>query len=346
MKQTVFHNSIQKLLWVRPDSIGDAVLSASMLPLLKKRFGEAEIHVVCQHSLRDFYEACPYIDKIIDFKQEKLLNSQGYREELVQKLTKNNYSLSLNSVRSPTTITDFFQRHNRARNKIDFNSVVNNHPSPRLELESHKDFIDALGCASGLLKPLVWISDSATSFAEELFKKHNLDPSQTVVLSPGVQFSPRLYNHYCKALESLCREESLTVIVIGMERDRPIVSNNLRNFTGKTVDLVGKTSILEMVAIIKKSRMLVGGDSAAAHVACATGTPNAIVLGGGHYRRFFPYSSLTYCAVLHLDCFGCDWVCRFDRPYCVQGVAPQTLEKAVRGAFELGDKRIYFQESL
>ena len=147
-------------------------------------------------------------------------------------------------------------------------------------------------------------------------------------------------------MESLCEEEDLTVVVVGTEKDRPTVNANLKNFKGKVVDIVGKTSILQMAAIIKKSRLLVGGDSAAAHIACAVETPNAIVLGGGHYRRFFPYSKWTYCAVLYLDCFGCDWGCKHPRPYCIQNVSPQTLEAAVRNAWSLKGEQITFQKSL
>lgn len=335
-----------KILWIRPDSVGDAVLSASMLRYISARYSKHKIHVVCQRHLRPFYEECPYISQIIDFEQEKLISSQGYREKLAAKLRKNNYILSLNSVRSPTNITDFFQEYNGARSKIDFNSSVSNYPSPRLELESHKDFLDSLGCVAGPLDPIVWIPNSCTSFAERIFQENHLDPSRTVVLAPGVQFSPRLYNHYCRALEPLCNEEDLTVIVVGIERDLPVINENLKNFKGKVVDTVGKSSVLEMTALIKRSRLLVGGDSAAAHLACAVGTPNAIVLGGGHYRRFFPYSRWTYCAVLHLDCFGCDWVCKHSRPYCIQDVSPKTLEIAIRNAWHLKGDQITFQESL
>lgn len=327
--------------------MGDAVLAASMLSPVRKRFGEAEIHVVCQAHLYDFYAACPYVTKTIGFDQQKLLDFSHYREELATLLGVQNYDLSLNSVCSPTFITDFLHSNNGAQIKIDYKTVVKNSPVDQLEIKRHGNFIRSLGCpVTEDLSPLVWIPHHVETFAEKIFKKNNLKTSNTIVLAAGVQFSPRLYDHYCEALESLCKEEDLTVIVVGTERDRLVISNNLRNFTGKVVDLVGKTSILEMAAIIKKSRMLVGADSSAAHIACAVETPNAIILGGGHYRRFFPYSPLTYCAVLHLDCFGCDWVCKFDRPYCIQDVAPQTLEKAARGAFELSDKKIYFQESL
>ena len=340
------------MLWIRPDSIGDAVLSASMLHPIALKFKNFKIHVICQNFLKDFYEQCPHVDKIISFEKEKLLNDDTYRKHIIDKLLKNNYALSVNSVRSPDAITFFLQDYNGAKKKIDFwslfigNCYVKNFGSPRLELESHQDFLEALGCRGDSLRPTIWIPNESVSFANELFKKNNLEPSRTVVLAAGVQFSPRLYGGYCHALQSLAEEEDISVIVVGTERDRPIINDNLKNFKGKVINIVGKSSILETAAIIKKSRLLVGGDSSAAHIACAVETPNAIVLGGGHYRRFFPYSKWTYCAVLYLDCFGCDWACKYNKPYCIQNVSPRTLESAIKNAWKLKGDQITFQESL
>ena len=58
------------MLWIRPDSIGDAVLSASMLHPIALKFKNFKIHVICQNSLKDFYEQCPHVDKIISFEKE------------------------------------------------------------------------------------------------------------------------------------------------------------------------------------------------------------------------------------------------------------------------------------
>ena len=372
-------SSVERILWVRPDSIGDNVLSASMLPHIKEKFKKAEIHVLCQSHLYDFYTACPYITEVIGFDQQSLLTHVQNRNELLDFLHSKRYDISINSVYSKSNITDFLSVNTGAQIKITHmalpstytemsavdlynnshdilvSSPLSDRPTENMhELERHQFFMKALGCDEYTdPAPLIWIPAHAEMRAEKIFEKNGLDPSKTVVLSPGVQFSPRLHYHYCEAIEPLCKDEDLTLIVIGMERDRPVINRNLHNFKGKIVDLVGKTSLLEVAAIIKRSRMLVGSDSSPAHIACAVGTPNAIVFGGGHCNptkpligRFFPYSSLNYCAVLHLDCFGCDWVCKFNRPICVRDVRPETLKRAIMGAYNRSEKKIYFQESL
>jgi len=92
---------------------------------------------------------------------------------------------------------------------------------------------------------------------------------------------------------------------------------------------------------------MVGGETGLAHMACAVGTPNVVVLGGGHFGRFMPYSPLTTCAILPLLCFQCDWKCPYDRAHCVKDLAPEVVTRAIRTALDApSDKpRIVSQES-
>jgi len=53
--------------------------------------------------------------------------------------------------------------------------------------------------------------------------------------------------------------------------------------------LAGKTTIAQLVELIRNASLLIGNDSAAIHMAAATQTPSVCILGGGHYGRFLPY---------------------------------------------------------
>ena len=369
MKNTKTPTDIKKILWVRPDGVGDATLAASMLPLLRERFKQSEIHVVCRSPLYNFYAECPHIDKVIAFNLDRFLNYEPYRIQLTSLLAQNKYGLCLDSSRSPTFVTQFLIENSGAEVKINYGQAIGEtapsrphmYHGPHIsELKSHKNFINKIGCnAKEELNPLIWIPHHTEVFADKIFEENNLKRSNTIVLAPGCggrtwcvsdhEVSPpsnRDYDHYGEALEAICKEKDHTLLLVGAHKDLPAIRRNLRNFNGKTVDLVGKSSILEMAAIIKRSCLFVGPDSGAAHLACAVGTPNAIILGGGEYGRFFPYSPVTYVATLPLDCFGCLWDCKFDHPYCIDNVLPKTLEEAIRGALESSDKKTYYQKSL
>lgn len=72
-------------------------------------------------------------------------------------------------------------------------------------------------------------------------------------------------------------------------------------------------------------------DSSPAHLAVAVNTPTVCVIGGGHYKRFFPYGDpkLFRAATEELDCFYCDWKCKFDTPLCVKDISVSTVVREI-----------------
>jgi ADP-heptose:LPS heptosyltransferase len=72
-------------------------------------------------------------------------------------------------------------------------------------------------------------------------------------------------------------------------------------------------------------------DSSPAHLAVAVNTPTVCVIGGGHYKRFFPYGDpkLFRAATEELDCFYCDWKCKFGTPFCVQDIPVSTAIREI-----------------
>jgi len=83
---------------------------------------------------------------------------------------------------------------------------------------------------------------------------------------------------------------------------------------------------------LRRCRLYVGAESAGAHMACALGIPNVVLLGGGHFGRFMPYSPLTSAVVLPMDCFGCNWRCKYDTAHCIASVDPKVLDAAIANA--------------
>jgi len=83
-----------------------------------------------------------------------------------------------------------------------------------------------------------------------------------------------------------------------------------------------------------------------AHIACAVGTPNVILLGGGHFGRFMPYSGLRPLLHFHLIAFGCDWKCKYKNPYCVNQINHSLLTQAIKDAVNnpAGKPKVYIQK--
>jgi ADP-heptose:LPS heptosyltransferase len=99
-------------------------------------------------------------------------------------------------------------------------------------------------------------------------------------------------------------------------------------------DHVGRTSIDGYVELLSRAAVVVCNESSALHIAAALRRPVVAVVGGGHYGWFAPYppSAAPHARALsvQMDCFGCNWVCRFPRETdgsvrCVNAITEATL---------------------
>lgn len=345
------HEDTERLIWLRTDSIGDTILSASMLPHIREHYSDASITVVCQEHIAEFYEACPYVDDILPFNRRRALSDAGYLDSLLSRLKDIRADLLLNSVYSRDPLTDFLALGCKARRTVALEGDLSNMTSEardrnnriysqviaspgdwKGELERHRDFLAGIGITAPNLAPVAWVTPEDTAWADELFKSKALDPEKTIVLFAGAQYAVRLYEGYGNALKHVCQDHDFAIIALGREEDGPINLRNLEHAGARCVNLCGQTTIRQSAAIIGRCRLAVGAETGLAHLACAMNTPNAILLGGGHFGRFMPYSRLTAIACLPLNCYGCNWKCRYSRSHCVADLEPHVLEQAILSA--------------
>jgi ADP-heptose:LPS heptosyltransferase len=343
-------SQVKKVLWVRTDAIGDNVLSVAMLPLIQQKFPNASITVICQKQSEWLYRACPSVKSVEVFDRDQAYRDENYRMQMIQRLKEEKFDVAMNSVYSREPLTDMITIGSQAKSRIAFDShhcnlmtlasrddcnkfytkLIPGGAAHAPELSRHADFLRSIGIAPRELMPKVWLSNDDESYADECFRKEGFDSQKTIILFAGSQWQEKIYSRYGEALSVLCQENGFSIIAVGTASEYEINQNNL-NATGvRSLNLCGKATLGQAAALVKRCRLAVGADSAMAHLACAVGTPNVVLLGGGHFGRFFPYSELTSVVCLPLECYGCSWSCKYSTPHCTQDIDPKVVEEAAR----------------
>jgi ADP-heptose:LPS heptosyltransferase len=87
------------------------------------------------------------------------------------------------------------------------------------------------------------------------------------------------------------RELGLNVILAGGSSDVADAEEYASMNDGPLLNLVGRTSLCELLSVIAGARMIVSNDTSAPHFAMAVGTPAVVLYNGNHYGRFVPYPS-------------------------------------------------------
>ncbi|NWF75121.1 MAG: class I SAM-dependent methyltransferase, partial [Nitrospirae bacterium] len=336
------------ILFIRTDSIGDNVLAMSMLPYIRQKYPYTKITVLCQKHIAELYESCPHIDEIITFDRIRCYQDESYRNEILAKVQALNSDIALNSVYSREPLTDFFTIGSNAKERIGFkgdhcniqpqvwaennkyySKLLETEVTYKTELERHRDFLKGLGIEAPQLQPIIWLTPEDEKFAEEFFRENKLDPEKTIALFTGVQQNTRFYEYYGEALKDALKDEKFTLIAFGAAEDRAINQSNLDATRMYSINLSGELTIRQTAALMKKCRLAVGAETGLAHIACAVGIFNIILLGGGQFGRFMPFSFLTSVVCLPLECYKCSWYCKYHRVYCIRDILPEVFSYAI-----------------
>ena len=126
-------------------------------------------------------------------------------------------------------------------------------------------------------------------------------------------------------------------IICGGLEERDTAAALMAAAKGNWLDMTGKTTLPQLIELIRQARLVLSNDTGAAHIAARCGIPAVVILGGGQWGRFFPYPSSAavakpYTADHRMDCFKCNWRCvqkhQPDTPYpCVANVEVSAVTK-------------------
>jgi ADP-heptose:LPS heptosyltransferase len=226
---------------------------------------------------------------------------------------------------------DNISEEDRASFRAQYTQIIPTPDAHQPELARHADFLKGLGIEATNLNPIVWTTPEDEALADAFFQHQELKPARTIAVFPGAQYQMRVYNRYAESLKKL---DGFRFLIFGDATQNHLAEELEQQLPGRTVNLCGRSTLRETAALLQRCRLYVGAESAGAHMACALGVPNVVMLGGGHFGRFMPYSPLTSAVVLPMDCFGCNWRCKYDTAHCIARVEPKVLDAAIADALK------------
>lgn len=354
---------LRRIAFIRVDAIGDNVIAMGTLEFLREHYSPCELIAVCSANVAELYEACPLVSRVVPFDPNSALYNQQYLNRLVSELQSLKIDTAITSVFSPTLLNHLLVIATGAAEKItvrgdyvnlskddeessgvlaNYTKIVKVRPEGN-EIEHHREFLEGLGIKDAEVVPAFWLEPGDEEYAEKVFREHGFSQEHTVALFAAGQQEFKSSTVFGRALESL----GFSVIALGGANHSAINEENCRLANSPYVNLCGKTTIRQSAAVLKKCRLAVGADTGHAHIACALGVPNVILLGGGHFGRFLPYSRWTSAVSLPLSCYMCNWYCRYKESYCISRIDASTFRKAILETLDRPAEgpRVFFQSS-
>lgn len=332
-------SDVKRALILRCGALGDLVYATSVIDALRAQYGEnIIIDFICTPGTAKLFEFDPRVNHVYLLKHKKLpiwLSPQ--KSAIVRSSERNPYDLFINF----ETGKQFLSLSQRIQAKYKTGWFFSN---PDFSNTTHmvdmcKSFYASIVESEILKNTSPRIIGKA--FAEVQDKLHL--PDKFLVLSPSNSHNKKSrlnyrawpQNHW-KSLIALL-PSSLPIIVIGGKGEEPFFEA-IKPYPKNVIDLVGKTSISEMIAIINHAKALVVTDTGTAHIASALNTPVFCLIGPTPAEVTGPYKSAdneVHILSAHLSCSPCyktEVMKQCMDNICMSQIAPETVIESLKSA--------------
>jgi lipopolysaccharide heptosyltransferase II len=285
-----------KILIVLHGAIGDVTRALPLAGLLRRRFPKATLTWSVEPASLPLLELCRFIDEIIVFDRPGGLAAFV---RLLRTIRARRFDLVLDLQRHLKS--GFISRWSGAPYRLGFhrsdakelNWLFNNLHIPATGRSTPKilhylKFAEFLGVVPDPIEWDLQLTSDDTARAEKLLGASERD---TAVLFIGSRWeSKQWFARQIAATASAIRSRyGLDVVFLGAAADRILASEAEALITEPVINLTGRTSLRDAVALIARARFCVGPDTGLMHIAAALGTPVVSLWGATEPVRTGPY---------------------------------------------------------
>jgi len=207
------------------------------------------------------------------------------------------------------------------------------------EIERGAELLRAVGAdvpPEGL-RPRVYLTQEDREEAERLLGEIQ-DDQCLVCIMPGCRDPIRAWpaERYVAVAKALLGRypQKARFVVCGGSQDRPIAETITRDVGPAALNLAGCTTIRVLAAVLERCGLYIGAETGAAHMALAMNTATVVILGGGHFGRFFPHPGPHRVVHKWLSCYHCDWDCSREQPECILSIMENEVTAATVALIE------------
>lgn len=205
-------------------------------------------------------------------------------------------------------------------------------------VESFFSFLTAIGIGEGLHR-YHWqlpIPDGAYAFANQHIDKRK----RTLIISPCSSHELRNWQagDYAAVADYAVKRHHMQVILCGgpSKTEKEMGHSVVSSMQQPVLDLIGKDTLQEFMALLDKASLLLSPDAGPAHMATCVGTPVIGLYAASNPQRSGPYLSREWCVDRYPDAarqfFKADpkhirWGTKIERPGVMALIKPQDVIK-------------------
>ena len=317
-----------------PNWIGDAVMALPFIHHLKEKNPESKIIIICRDWVAAVYENHPEIDQIIKLSRSDIKGFFATRQ-----IGKSFQLLDLDVF---YTLTDSFRSAvilgwSKAKIRIGFKSqmrsifltdVIEN---PKEKMHRSLKYLTLINFNKKVYNSIgIQLTNVEIQWAKEELKNMKLE--FPMVLFPFSVASSRSIPN--KKIKEWLNGSNQSVLILGSEGDAVLANSLINECTGiKLINLCGKYSMRESMALISVCQFALASDSGLGHISASLGIPTISFFGAGDSGMTKPIGKRTFVINKDVYCSPCRKnVCMNtnDHLYCFNEILQNDVKDAIQ----------------
>lgn len=295
--------------------IGDMILLTPALRALKRAYPQSHLTLLIRPLVAGLMETCPYVDEvIIDTKGNGISRVQSFFE-IVRRVRRGRFNLAV--VLHPTSIRNALipflaGAPLRVGSNVGGRGILLSEScaddTTVHEVDRYLRVLQLLGVqktASGLE---FWHTDADRRAVQQLLSGCNVAPEDRIIgINLGTTWGTKSWelDRFADVIAGIQNRFEGAIVLTGSSSEVRLGKALQKLIKARVINLIGKTTILQLGALIERCTLYLTCDSGPMHIAAAVGTPTIALFGPTDPLRHRPYGEGHHVIEKDVSCRPC-----------------------------------------
>ncbi len=311
-------DKVRRILIRGVNWIGDAVMTTPAIAVVREHYPQAELTVLANPLVAELFSPHDWVDKVMVFDRKGAHRGVRGRLRLASELRKRSFDMALilpNSFDSALVpwlagIPVRLGKSSDGRSLLLTGRYSEDETPPlRHEVRYYLNLVRHFGITGEDVAPRLCTTPAEDRAAGFLLAGKGIQAGDHVIaINPGATYgsAKRWYpDRFADVARRLAAEWRARIVILGSPGEADIAADIERRLGGACLNMAGRTTVRELMALIKRSDFMVTNDSGPMHIAAAFGVPLAAIFGPTDHTGTSPYTDRAVIVRKDVVCAPC-----------------------------------------